>query len=130
VARYGLLVMSRSSVRFRPAARPLTGESCSRMRAGLGRLESNVVRVGAAVAPWLHPQYAAPGGSAEHRGAAQRVPMYAGIDSLTGRRHYLKESIPACPSAHVGAQKVMRRLTNQVDERCNLSDQRNGRPVA
>jgi hypothetical protein len=58
------------------------------------------------------------------------VPMYAGIDSLTGRRHYRKESIPTCPSADVGVQKVMRRLTNQVDERCNLSGQRNGHPVA
>jgi integrase len=51
---------------------------------------------------------------------ALRVPVYAGIDSLAGRRHYLKESIPACPSAHVEAQKAMRRLTNHVDERRNL----------
>ena len=50
---------------------------------------------------------------------ALRVSVYAGIDPLTGRRHYLRESIPAGPSAHAEAQKAMRRLANQVDERRN-----------
>ncbi len=48
-----------------------------------------------------------------------RVSVYAGTDPLTGRRHYLRESIPAGPSAHAEAQKAMRRLANQVDERRN-----------
>jgi integrase/DNA-binding transcriptional regulator YhcF (GntR family) len=48
-----------------------------------------------------------------------RVSVYAGIDPLTGQRHYLRESIPASASAHAEAQKAMRRLTNQVDERRN-----------
>lgn len=104
------------------------------MRAGLGRLESNVGASGrcsrSMAAPSVRRARRQRGSIEEPPSGALRVPMYAGIDSLTGRRHYLKESIPACPSAHVGAQKVMRRLTNQVDERCNLSDQRNGHPVA
>lgn len=48
-----------------------------------------------------------------------RVSVYAGSDPLTGRRHYLRESIPAGPSAHAEAQKAMRRLATEVDERRN-----------
>jgi integrase len=48
-----------------------------------------------------------------------RVSVYAGTDPLTGRRHYLRESIPASPSAHAEAQKALHRLANQVDERRN-----------
>lgn len=43
--------------------------------------------------------------------------VYAGIDPVTKRRHYLRGVIPAGPSA--AADKVMRRLDNQVDERRN-----------
>ena len=50
---------------------------------------------------------------------ALRVSVYAGTDPLTGRRHYLKESIPAGPSAHAEAQKAMRRLATDIDERRN-----------
>ncbi|MGB6161298.1 MAG: tyrosine-type recombinase/integrase [Pseudonocardiaceae bacterium] len=50
---------------------------------------------------------------------ALRVSVYAGTDPLTGQRHYLRESIPAGPSAHVEAQKALHRLANQVDERRN-----------
>jgi integrase/DNA-binding transcriptional regulator YhcF (GntR family) len=50
---------------------------------------------------------------------ALRVSVYAGTDPLTGRRHYLRESIPASPSAHAEAQKALHRLANQVDERRN-----------
>jgi len=46
--------------------------------------------------------------------------VHAGTDPLTGRRHYLRESIPAGPNAHAEAQKAMRRLGTQVDERRNL----------
>jgi integrase len=45
--------------------------------------------------------------------------VYAGTDPLTGRRHYLRESIPASPSAHAEAQKALHRLANQGDERRN-----------
>lgn len=47
------------------------------------------------------------------------VSVYAGTDPLTGRRHYLRENIPAGPNAHAEAQKAMRHLANQVDERWN-----------
>ena len=50
---------------------------------------------------------------------ALRVAVYAGRDPLTGRRHYLREVIPAGPSARAEAQKVLRRLATQVDERRN-----------
>jgi integrase len=51
---------------------------------------------------------------------ALRVSVYAGTDPLTGRRHYLRESISAGPSAQAEAQKAMRRLATEVDERRNL----------
>lgn len=50
---------------------------------------------------------------------ALRVAVYAGRDPLTGRRHYLREVIPAGPSARTEAQKALRRLASQVDERRN-----------
>jgi len=46
-----------------------------------------------------------------------RVSVYAGIDPVTKRRHYLREIIPAGPKAVAEAEKVMRRLAGQVDER-------------
>jgi integrase len=116
--------MSRSGVRFPEAAPPLTWENSLRLRAGLTRVESNVVRVALQCVPWLHPQYVGPGGSAA---ASRSCPaarcgsgVYAGTDPLTGRRHYLRESIPAGPNAHAEAQKAMRRLGTPVDERRNL----------
>lgn len=50
---------------------------------------------------------------------ALRVVVYAGTDPLTGRRHYLREVAPAGPQAAAEAEKVMRRLASQVDERRN-----------
>jgi integrase len=50
---------------------------------------------------------------------ALRVSVYAGTDPLTGRRHYLRETIPAGPSAQAEADKAMRRLATEVDERHN-----------
>lgn len=47
---------------------------------------------------------------------ALRVSVYAGYDPLTGRRHYLKEIVPAGPKAAAEADKVMRRLAGEVDE--------------
>ena len=64
--------------------------------------------------------------SRRQRGSVQELPsgglrvsVYAGIDPLTGQRHYLRETIPAGPNAQAEADKVMRRLANQVDERRN-----------
>ncbi len=50
---------------------------------------------------------------------ALRVAVYAGIDSVSGRRHYLREVVPPGPAAEAEAQRVMRRLAAQVDERRN-----------
>src|SRR6185437_14720412 len=55
----------------------------------------------------------------ELRSGALRVSVYAGTDPLTGRRHYLRETIPAGPRAEHEAQKALRRLANQIDERRN-----------
>lgn len=48
-----------------------------------------------------------------------RVKVYGGIDPLSGRRHYLTETIPAGPTAHAEAEKARTRLQNQVDEQRN-----------
>ena len=48
-----------------------------------------------------------------------RVRVYAGVDALTGRRHYLTASVPAGPKAYAEAEKIRRRLVNQVDEQRN-----------
>ncbi|MGH3977664.1 MAG: tyrosine-type recombinase/integrase [Pseudonocardiaceae bacterium] len=50
---------------------------------------------------------------------ALRVSVYAGIDPLTKRRHYLREIIPAGSTASAEAHKALRRLVTQVDERRN-----------
>jgi hypothetical protein len=47
---------------------------------------------------------------------AIRVRVYAGIDPLTGRAHYLKETVPAGPDVAKEAEKTRTRLLNQVDE--------------
>jgi hypothetical protein len=48
-----------------------------------------------------------------------RVTVYAGVDPLTKRRYYLREVIPAGPNASAEAEKVLRRLAVQVDEKWN-----------
>jgi len=48
-----------------------------------------------------------------------RVKVYAGIDPLSGKRHYLTETIPAGPTAAAAAEKARTRLQSQVDERRN-----------
>jgi integrase len=45
---------------------------------------------------------------------ALRVAVYAGVDPLSGRRHYLREVIPAGPKAAAEADKAVRRLAGQV----------------
>jgi integrase len=48
-----------------------------------------------------------------------RVAVYAGIDPVSKRRYYLRETVLAGPQAQREAEKVMRRLANQVDEQRN-----------
>lgn len=45
--------------------------------------------------------------------------VYAGIDSLSGRRNYLTETIPAGPKAWDEAEQARVRLVNQIDEQRN-----------
>jgi integrase len=48
-----------------------------------------------------------------------RVRVYAGIDPVTGRRHYLTEIVPPGPKAARQAEVARTRLLNQVNERRN-----------
>jgi integrase len=45
-----------------------------------------------------------------------RVRVYAGLDPLTKRRHYLTEVVPAGPKAAKQAEKVRTRLLSEVDD--------------
>lgn len=46
-----------------------------------------------------------------------RVQVYVGRDPLTGKRHYLTETIPAGPTAARDAEKARTRLLAEVDQR-------------
>ena len=48
-----------------------------------------------------------------------RVRVYAGVDPITGRRHYLREVVPAGPRAAREAEKARTRLLAEVDDRRN-----------
>ena len=43
--------------------------------------------------------------------------VYGGIDPLTKRQIYLRETIPPGPKAEATAEKTLTRLQNQVDEK-------------
>ncbi len=70
-----------------------------------------------------------PSSGASRRGGAvrsRRCPaarsasaVYAGIDSVSGKKHHLTEIIPAGPRAAREAEKVRTRLLAQVDEQRN-----------
>jgi hypothetical protein len=47
------------------------------------------------------------------------VRVYAGLDPLTKKWHYLVETVPAGPNAARQAEKTRTRLLAQVDERRN-----------
>jgi integrase len=47
------------------------------------------------------------------------VRVYAGVDPVSKKRHYLVDTVPAGPSAARDAERVRTRLLNQVDERRN-----------
>ena len=61
---------------------------------------------------------------------ALRVRVYAGIDPVSKRKHYLVETVPAGPSAARDAERVRTRLLNQVDERRNPSHGGHAEPAA
>jgi hypothetical protein len=48
-----------------------------------------------------------------------RVKVYAGVDPISGRRHYLTETISPGPNAYSEAEKARTRLLAQVDDRRN-----------
>jgi integrase len=48
-----------------------------------------------------------------------RVRVYAGVDPVSKKRHYLVETVAAGSTAAKDAEKVRTRLLNQVDERRN-----------
>jgi integrase len=50
---------------------------------------------------------------------ALRVRVYAGIDPLTHRRHYLTEIVPPGPKAEARAEQIRTRFLGQVDEQRN-----------
>lgn len=56
-------------------------------------------------------------GNIEERGGAYRVRVYAGVDPVTKKPLYLRETIAAGPDAKRKAEKALTRLQNQVDER-------------
>lgn len=47
---------------------------------------------------------------------ALRVSVYVGKYPISGRRHYLRETLPAGAGAKKEAEKVLRRLKHDVDE--------------
>ncbi len=47
---------------------------------------------------------------------ALRVRVYAGVDSLTGKRLYVSETVPAGPRAEKEAERARVRLVGQVDD--------------
>ena len=48
-----------------------------------------------------------------------RVRVYAGIDPLSPKRHYLTETVPAGPKAADNAERARTRLLSEVDEKRN-----------
>ena len=72
---------------------------------------------------WLAPRHVSRLGQ---RGEIERLPsgslgvkVYAGVDPLAGGRHYLREVIPAGPTAAADAKEALRRPADQSDEKRN-----------
>ena len=45
--------------------------------------------------------------------------MYAGVDPISKRAHYLTETVPPGPNAEAEAEKICTRFLNEIDERRN-----------
>lgn len=59
-------------------------------------------------------------GEIEQRSSGSfRIRVYAGIDPISNKRHYLTAAVPAGPKAAKEAEKVRTRLLSEVDERRN-----------
>ena len=54
------------------------------------------------------------GGIEKLSSGALRAYVYDGLDPVSGRRHYLLETVPAGPEAQKLAEKALRRLTHQA----------------
>jgi hypothetical protein len=50
---------------------------------------------------------------------SRRVKVYAGVDPVTGKRHYLNDTVTPGPTASRDAEKARTRFLAQVDERRN-----------
>ena len=59
------------------------------------------------------------GGIDELPSGALRVRVYAGVDPVTKREHYLQESLQAGPGAWEVAEQTRTKFVNQVNERRN-----------
>lgn len=53
------------------------------------------------------------------RSGALRVVVYAGVDPVSKRRNYLRETIPAGPKAESEAKAALVRLVNEVNQKSN-----------
>jgi integrase len=71
------------------------------------------------MAPESSPQRRTRGRIERLPSGSLRVVVYAGIDPISKRRHYLQEVVPAGPRAAKEAEKVRTRLLAEVDERRN-----------
>jgi hypothetical protein len=101
------LVMSRSGVRFPEPAPPR-----------LGRVESLWCECGDSACRGRTVCTSCQAPARQYRETAQRCTagVHVRPNGSAGRaRHYLREHMPAGPTAHTEAQKAMRRLANQVD---------------
>ncbi len=66
---------------------------------------------------WPAPRSATKGSIEQLPSGALRISVYAGIDPVTGRRHYLKETVEPGPRAERDAEAARRRLVSEVAER-------------
>ena len=113
--------MRRSGVRF-PKAAPLPtrlNASPARFTEGLRGAIRGANRYSVTVPSGSRGRSRTRGGVEKLPSGSLRVSVYAGIDSVSNKRHYLVETIPAGPSAARDAERVRTRLLNQVDERRN-----------
>jgi integrase len=61
---------------------------------------------------------------------ALRVRVYVGTDPVSGRRHYLKEVVPAGPDVEWRADAVRVKFLAEISEGCNPRTSATVKPVA
>ena len=88
-----------------------------------GVVASNVVRVAVCCRRDGAHQTSAEAAARQHRNPPQRRPAGPGLrrhrPPITGRRHYLREIVPAGPGAQDRAEEARRRLLTEISERRN-----------